>query len=83
MDIICTLLQVYLIIIVVRIILSWIPTSEGTFGDKVRHAVTLVTDPVLLPLRSALPPVRMGAVALDLSPIIVVFALQIAILYLC
>ena len=29
-----------------------------------------VTDPVLRPLRGLLPPVRMGAVAMDFSPIL-------------
>jgi YggT family protein len=34
---------------------------------------------VLGPVRRALPPVRMGGMGLDLSPIIVVFALQLII----
>jgi uncharacterized protein YggT (Ycf19 family) len=30
-----------------------------------------LTEPVLAPIRAALPPVRMGVAALDLSPIVV------------
>jgi len=36
-----------------------------------------VTEPVLGPVRRILPPVRMGAVGLDLSPFIVLVGLQI------
>ena len=37
----------------------------------------LVTDPVLTPLRRVLPPVRLGSVLLDLSPIVVIIGLQV------
>jgi len=37
----------------------------------------VVTDPVLRPLSRVLPPIRMGAMALDLSPIIVFIGIQV------
>jgi YggT family protein len=37
----------------------------------------MVTDPVLAPLRRAIPAVRLGSVALDLSPIIVIIGVQV------
>ncbi|MGZ0219895.1 MAG: YggT family protein [Acidimicrobiales bacterium] len=37
----------------------------------------MVTDPVLGPLRRYVPPLRLGAVALDLSSIIVIFGITI------
>jgi YggT family protein len=39
--------------------------------------VYTLTEPVLRPLRGIIPPVRMGAVGFDLSPIIVFVALGI------
>ena len=39
--------------------------------------VDRITEPVLGPLRRAVPPVRLGAMAMDLSPIIVVFGISI------
>ena len=35
----------------------------------------VITDPVLVPLRRILPPVRMGAVGLDLSPLVAFFGI--------
>jgi len=43
----------------------------------------LVTDPVLGPLRRVLPPLRMGAMALDLSPIVAFFGISILMGVLC
>lgn len=43
----------------------------------VAGALYMVTDPVLLPLRRLLPAVRMGHMALDLSPIVAFFGLSI------
>ena len=37
-----------------------------------------VVDPIMRPIRSALPPLNMGGMALDLSPIVAIFALFIA-----
>ena len=43
----------------------------------------MVTDPVLLPLRRFLPPVRMGAMALDLSPLVAFFGISFLMSLLC
>ena len=71
--VVCITLQAYGIILFVRVILSWIPAPP----DPVRpiaKAVRAVTDPILVPLRGVIPPLQMGAMALDLS-ILVVFIL--------
>jgi len=36
-----------------------------------------VTEPVLGPVRRAIPPIGMGGMGFDLSPIIVIFGVQI------
>ena len=77
MQIICFLLQLYLLILLGRIVLSRFPgTGEGRMGSVSRFLFG-VTEPVLAPLRALLPPVRFGAVGIDLSPIIVFFGLNI------
>jgi YggT family protein len=43
----------------------------------------MLTDPVLGPLRRLLPPVRMGGMALDLSPIVAFFGLSVLRGVLC
>ncbi|MDG2427244.1 MAG: YggT family protein [Acidimicrobiales bacterium] len=73
----CTLLQLYLLVLVVRILMSWFPVArDGAMATAVGVLYT-VTDPVLVPLRRVLPPVRMGHMALDLSPIVAFFGLNV------
>jgi YggT family protein len=76
----CTALQLYVLLIFLRIVLSWFPVTPDTAMASVAGALIAVTEPVLGPVRRALPPVRMGGMGLDLSPIIVVFGLQLIVL---
>ena len=71
MRILCILLTVYWFILFARIIASWIrPPMEGPLRT-VWTVLYDLTDPVLRPLRNLIPPIRMGAMALDVSPILV------------
>jgi YggT family protein len=76
-NILDALLTVYLIIVVIRIILSWIPISYGSPLEGFASLIYGLTEPVMGPLRRVLPPVRLGGMALDLSPIIVIFGIQV------
>ncbi len=57
--------------------LSWFPLDPDGLGGQVYGLTVALTEPVLGPLRRALPFVRIGNMGLDLSPIIVFFAIQI------
>jgi YggT family protein len=73
------LFYVYLILIFIRILLSWIPRLP--YNPVLHSIVTFVhdvTDPYLRLFRRILPPVGGGGFALDLSPIIGVLVLVIA-----
>ena len=77
-DYVNTLILVYLVLIFVRIIMSWIPRIPyNRVLDAVLNFVRDVTDPYLNLFRRIIPPVRMGPGALDLSPIIATFVLLI------
>ena len=77
-DYVNTLILVYLVLIFIRIIMSWIPRVPYNRGlDLVLTFVRDVTDPYLNLFRRILPPVRLGPGALDLSPIIATFVLLI------
>lgn len=70
---------VYLILIFIRILLSWVPRLP--YNPALQAVVGFVhdvTDPYLNLFRRILPPVGGGGFALDLSPIIGVFVLFIA-----
>ena len=74
---ICTRLQLYLLVLVVRVLMSWFPISRDGAMATVAGVLYTVTDPALLPLRRLLPAVRMGHLALDLSPSVAFFGLSI------
>ncbi|MDP8952307.1 MAG: YggT family protein [Actinomycetota bacterium] len=44
----------------------------------VYDAVRAVVDPIMMPIRSRIPPLQLGGFALDLSPIMVIFGLFMA-----
>lgn len=68
---VCTAIQLYLLVVLVRIIMSWFPPTPGTTYATVYEVFDNLTEPVLAPIRAVLPPFRMGVMALDLSPIVV------------
>ena len=70
-SIVCLLIQLYMLVIFARIIMSWFPPTPGTTYARIFEGFDKVTEPVLAPIRAMLPPVRMGGMGLDLSPIVV------------
>jgi YggT family protein len=75
-DYVQTLALVYLVLIFIRIIMSWIPrVPYNRVLAGFLKFVSDVTDPYLNLFRRILPPVRMGPGALDLSPIVATFVL--------
>jgi YggT family protein len=72
------LFLVYIILIFVRILLSWIPRIPyNPTLSAIINFIHEVTDPYLNLFRRVLPPVGGGGFALDLSPIIAIFVLLI------
>jgi YggT family protein len=76
-DIICVAGSLYFIAIFARILLSWFPISPDSPFATIFGFLYNITEPVLGPVRRLLPPIGMGGMGLDLSPIIVFFGLQI------
>jgi YggT family protein len=75
-DYVNTLTLVYLVLIFIRIIMSWIPRMPyNRYLAAFLKFVSDVTDPYLNLFRRFLPPVRMGPGALDLSPIVATLVL--------
>lgn len=83
MGIICFLLWAYFVVLLARIVFSWIPMPPRGPVARIASFVYEITEPVLRPLRNLLPPLRMGAMGLDLSPIIVFIVIQILIGVFC
>ncbi|MDQ4070940.1 MAG: YggT family protein [Actinomycetota bacterium] len=73
----CRLLQLYLIVMFARIILSWFPLQAGSMMASVYGFLYAVTEPVLGPIRRVIPPIGAGGMGLDLSPLVVFFGITI------
>lgn len=67
---------IWMLVLFGRIVLSWFPISPGSPLATVFSFVYSVTEPVLGPIRRVMPSTGM----FDLSPIIVILALQLLII---
>ena len=69
-ELISLLLNLYLIAIIVRAVLSWVSPNDYNPATTV---VLSLTEPILRPLRAALPPLA----GVDLSPLAAIIAIQV------
>jgi YggT family protein len=77
-DYVETLLYVYLVLIFIRIIVSWFRSIPyHPVLSALLRFVDDVTNPYLNLFRRFIPPARLGPAALDLSPIVATFVLLI------
>jgi YggT family protein len=77
-DYVGALFTVYLILIFIRILLSWIPRMPyNRYLAAAVNFVHEVTDPYLNIFRRFIPPIGGGGFALDLSPILGIIVLFI------
>jgi YggT family protein len=72
-DLLCSLISVYYIVLFARVILSWFPMQPGTALASIASIIYTVTEPVMGPVRRIIPTVGM----IDISPIVVFFGLRI------
>jgi YggT family protein len=70
MPFLANLIDLYSLVVLVAVILSWVPLDRHNPLVTITHALT---EPVLAPIRRVLPP--MGG--LDLSAMVLLFALQL------
>lgn len=82
-DFVCLLMSVYLVALFGRIVLSWFPIPPGSALAPVFSALYTVTEPVLGPLRRLIPPLGVGGMGIDLSPLIIIFGFQIIRASIC
>jgi len=74
-ELLCRLLNFYVLIIFFRIVLSWFPQRPGGIVFTVNQWLFRATEPLMGRARRILPP--MGQ--FDLSPIVVIMFLQIVV----
>jgi uncharacterized protein YggT (Ycf19 family) len=77
-DYLSALLNVYVVLIIIRVLLSWIPRMPyNPVLSAVVGFIADVTDPFLNLFRRIMPPLRVGPGAIDLSPIVAILVLNI------
>ena len=79
----CLLLQLYLFAIFGRVLLSWFPLNPDGPMATVAGFLYTVTDPVMKRVRRVLPAARFGGMALDFSPVVVIFGITILLQIIC
>ena len=73
MDLLCSLISVYYIVLLARVFLSWFPLQPGTAMASIASIIYQLTEPVMGPVRRIIPTIGM----IDISPIVVFIGLQI------
>ncbi len=72
-NVVCAALDIYLLVLFARAILSWFPTRSDSGLASVQHVLWQLTEPVLAPVRRVIPPAGM----FDLSFLVVFFAVEL------
>ena len=83
MSIICLLLQIYFLAVLAWVILSWVQVSSVHPLGRIQVFLDRIIYPVILPLRRVLPPLRLGGMALDLSPLVLMLGISFLRRFVC
>jgi YggT family protein len=78
-EILCTLLTVFMVVLVLRAVLSWFPLEPGGMAAQLGSVVFRLTEWALAPLRRVIPPAGM----FDLSFMVLFFLIILARQALC
>ena len=71
------LLTLYSIALFAWIVLSWIRISSTHPLARLQLLLDRIIYPVILPIRRVIPPLRLGGAMLDLSPIVLIIAINL------
>ncbi|HYZ14879.1 MAG TPA: YggT family protein [Candidatus Acidoferrum sp.] len=70
-QVVAVLFRVYLLVMLIYAVISWVPSLRGRWTDY----VAMLVEPVLTPVRRIIPPLG----GLDLSFIVVIIVLQVVL----
>lgn len=78
-DLLVTALQILFYAVFAWVILSWIPTTSDHPVGRLSRGLDRLILPLISPIRRVIPPLRLGGGLLDLSPIVLLIAIQIVV----
>lgn len=76
-NIIDIIFRLLYILILVRVVLSFLPIPVNKITRPILNFIYDITEPMLKLVRNILPPIMIGGIGLDLSPIIAIILLNI------
>jgi YggT family protein len=76
-----TLGVIYLVIMVLRAVLSWFPIRPGSWFGTVNHWLVVLTEPVVAPFRKVIPPLGVFDISYMVA-LLVVWVVTNYVLYL-
>ncbi|HVR34190.1 MAG TPA: YggT family protein [Acidimicrobiia bacterium] len=76
-DILADIVGIYRIAVFAWIIMSWVRISSTHPLARLQLFLDRIIYPAVLPLRRVLPPLRVGGMMLDLSPIVLLIGLTL------
>lgn len=76
-EILADILGIYRIAVFAWIIMSWVRISSTHPLARLQLFLDRIIYPVILPLRRVLPPLRLGGMMLDLSPIVLLILISV------
>ena len=79
-NILVGVVETYVVVLIVRALLSWLPVRPGSPLIPVLRGLDAITEPVLRPIRRILPPIRAGGAAIDLSILLVILVAEIVVI---
>lgn len=78
-ELLCAFITVFIVVLMVRAVLSWFPLEQGGFLAQVNRLTIDVTEWAVAPLRRIIPPIGM----IDISFLVLVFGLFILRSFVC
>ena len=83
-DLLIVALYVFLLLLIGRLVLDYVQIFARSWQPRglalvVAEAVYTATDPPLKALRKVIPPLRLGSISLDLSFLVLIIAVNVAI----
>jgi uncharacterized protein YggT (Ycf19 family) len=81
-DLICIGVLLFQLAFLLRIVLGLFPLAPGGGVSTIRDLATVVTDPVVLPIRRAVPPMG-GAAGFPIADVLLLLGLQVLVFIVC
>jgi YggT family protein len=78
-QVLCAIINIYILILLARAVMSWFPIRPGTGASSFLHVLMQLTEPVLAPVRRVIPPAGM----FDISFLVVIVVIEIFHAIIC